>query len=313
MDQSRRSDGASPQTAVQLCGIEFPNPFILASGVLGIAGSVIRRVADAGAGGAVTKTVSYEPREGYDNPVVVEVDGGFLNAVGIPNPGFRHFRDEIVTAKLGGIPVIASAMAKNPEEFAMVAAALEDYGANAIELNVSCPNVDRMGDQVGQDSSLLKDVVQAVTSKVGIPVWVKLTPNVSSIVEEGIVCEESGADALVAINTLKAMTIDVDTFKPILSNRFGGLSGPAIRTVAVRCVYELYENVSIPVIGVGGVTDWRAAVEFFLAGAQAVQVGTSIAYSGLDIFNDLNVGLQSFIRKKGFSSTSDIVGLAHKR
>ena len=313
MEPSRRSEGKSPSMAVQLCGIEFPNPFILASGVLGMTGSVIRRAADAGAGGVVTKTVSVKPREGYDNPVIVEVEGGFLNAVGTPNPGYLHFRDEIATAKLGGIPIIASAMARDPEEFMMVAVALEDYGADAIELNVSCPHVDRMGAQIGQDSSLLKDVVQAVTSKVKIPVWVKLTPNVSSIVEEGVVCEEGGADALVAINTLKAMTIDVDTFKPILSNRVGGLSGPAIRTVAVRCVYELYENVSIPVIGVGGVTDWSVAVEFFLAGAHAVQVGTAVAYSGLDIFNDLNVGLQSFIRKKGFSSTSDIVGLAHKR
>ena len=314
MDQLRRYEKASiePTLSVNLSNIKFKNPLILASGVFGMTGSLMRRVARAGAGGIVAKTVSLEPREGYDNPVIVEVEGGLLNAIGTPNPGYLNFSEELKEAKKGGIPIIASIMAPDPEGFAKISVALEGYGADIIELNVSCPHVSLMGAQVGQDYSLLREVVRAVKSKVSIPVWVKLTPNVTDIVEEGRAAMDGGADALVAINTIKAMTIDIDAYKPILSNRFGGLSGPAIRSIAVRCVYELYENTDIQIIGVGGVTDWRSAVEFILAGASGIQIGSVIAYNGLGVFQEVNEGLLRYLASKGFESIEDCIGIAHK-
>jgi dihydroorotate dehydrogenase (NAD+) catalytic subunit len=315
MDQHHRYENFEDEftLSVNITNTRFKNPLILASGVLGMTGSLLRRAVREGAGGIVAKTVSLDPRDGYDNPVIVGVEGGFLNAVGTPNPGYLNIEEELREAKKEKAPVIASAMAPDPEGFGRIALALESYGADIIELNVSCPHVYLMGAQVGQDYILLKEVVREVKSKVSIPVWVKLTPNVTNIVEEGKAAEDGGADALVAINTIKAMTINIDSQKPILSNRFGGLSGPAIRSVAVRCVYELYENTKIPIIGVGGITDWRSATEFLLAGARGIQIGSAIAYKGLRVFKEVNEGLRSYLNSKGFKSIEDCIGIAHKR
>jgi dihydroorotate dehydrogenase (NAD+) catalytic subunit len=203
-------------------------------------------------------------------------------------------------------------MAPDPEGFARVASSVEKFGADAVELNVSCPHVKQMGAQIGQDYDLLREVVKKVKSAVSIPVLVKLTPNVTDIVEEGKAAERGGADALVAINTVKAMVIDVNAFKPILTNRFGGLSGPAVKPVALRCVYELFENVDIPVVGVGGIVDWRDAVEFFLAGAMCVQIGTAIAYQGLKTFEEINKGLVDYLESNNYRKVDEIIGLAHQ-
>lgn len=299
--------------SVNITGIKFKNPLILASGVLGITGNICARVVRAGAGGIVIKSVSLNPRLGYDNPVIVEVEGGFINAIGNPNPGIFEIEKELKEAKKEGAPIICSIIAPDPEEFGRTAALAEKFGADAIEMNVSCPHVSRMGAQVGQDFSLLTDTVREVKSRVNIPTWVKLTPNITNIVEEGQAAQDGGADALVAINTVKAMAIDIDAFKPILSNRYGGLSGPAIRSIAIRCVYELYDNIEIPIIGVGGITDWRAASEFLLAGAGGLQIGSGVVYHGLDVFKEVNTGLTRYLTSKGFTKINECIGLAHKR
>ena len=157
----------------------------------------------------------------------------------------------------------------------------------------------------------MAEVVKSVKNKVGKPVFVKLTPNVASIAEVAKAAAEAGADAITAINTVRAMAINVETCQPILSNKIGGLSGPAIKPIAVRCVYEIYREAKVPVIGCGGITTWRDAVEFMLAGASAVQIGTAVAFKGLSVFRSVTRGIDNYLKDRGFRSVKEIVGLAH--
>jgi len=179
-------------------------------------------------------------------------------------------------------------------------------------LNVSCPHVEETGAEIGSDPELVAQVVREVKEKVNKPVFVKLTPNVANIAEIAKAAVEAGADAITAINTVRAMAIEIETTQPLLANRIGGLSGPAIKPIAVRCVYEVYREVNVPVIGCGGITTWRDAVEFMLAGASVVQIGTAIAFRGLGVFKSVTKGIDAYVKKKGFGSVKEIVGLAHK-
>jgi dihydroorotate dehydrogenase (NAD+) catalytic subunit len=233
--------------------------------------------------------------------------------MGLPNPSIEYFAGEITEAKTIGCPVIVSVYGFSAEEFVQVAKKAENAGADGLELNVSCPHVEKTGSEIGQDTMLLEEVVRAVKRETRIPVFVKLTPNVTDIVECAKAAEKSGADAVVAINTVRAMAINVEAMKPILGNKFGGLSGPAIKPIALRCVYEIYRQVNVPIIGCGGVSDWRGAVEFMLAGAKAVQIGTAVAFKGLDVFQSVTKGIDAYLETKGFESVKEIVGLAHKR
>jgi len=238
-----------------------------------------------------------------------------LNAMGLPNSGVRNFVEEIRELKRGGVdvPIIVSVYGFSSEEFAEVSSLAAKAGADALELNVSCPHVKETGSEIGQSPSLVAEVVEKVKAAVKKPVLLKLTPNVVDVAEVAKAGVEAGADAITAINTLRAMKIDVETTQPILSNKMGGLSGPAIKPVAVRCVYEIYEAVDAPVIGCGGITTWRDAVEFMLAGASAVQIGTAIAWKGLGVFKSVTGGIDSYLRRKGFGSVKDIVGSSHPR
>ena len=300
----------SRQLATEIAGLKLTNPTMLAAGILGLTGSSLRNVIEAGAGAVVTKSLGLKPREGYPNPTVVQVDCGLLNAMGLPNPGVRHFGEEIKEVKETGVPVIVSIYGFSSEEFAKAAEVAVTVGANALELNVSCPHVEETGAEIGSDPELVTEVVRKVKNKVDKPVFVKLTPNVANIVEVAKAAVEAGADAITAINTVKAMAIEIETTRPLLANKIGGLSGPAITPIAVRCVYEIYREVDVPVIGCGGITDWRDAVEFMLAGASAVQIGTAIAFKGLGVFKSATRGIDAYVRKKGFGSVKDIVGLA---
>ncbi|HJX24191.1 MAG TPA: dihydroorotate dehydrogenase [Candidatus Bathyarchaeia archaeon] len=297
--------------AVDIAGLQLRNPTILASGVLGISGSTLRHAGDVGAGAVITKSLGLKPRTGYGNPTIVEVEGGLLNAMGLPNPGAEEFVDEIKIAKEGKAPVIASIFGSSLEEFAIVARIVEAGGANAIELNLSCPHVGKVGLQLGQDPALVRDVVRRVKSAVEIPVIAKLSSNVSNIVDVASSAERGGANAVTAINTIRAMAIDVHVKKPILANVIGGLSGPAIKPVAMRCVYEIYESVKIPIIAAGGVKDWEDAVEYFLAGASAVQIGTAIKTYGLEVFSLVTSGIDGYMKANGYKEVLEIVGKAH--
>ena len=297
--------------ATEIAGLKLANPTMLASGILGYTGLSLKSIIDAGAGAIVTKSMGLEPRTGYPNPTVVQVDCGLLNAMGLPNPGISHFKEEIKELKNTGVPTILSIYGFSSEEFAKVAETAVKIGADAIELNVSCPHIKKAGAEIGCDPLLLTEIVKEVKKKVAKPVIVKLTPNVANIGEIAKAAEEAGADAITAINTVKAMNIEIETGRPLLANKFGGLSGPAIKPIAVRCVYDVYRSVDVPIIGCGGISSWQDAVEFMLAGASAVQIGTAIAFKGVSVFSSVAKGIDTYLKKRGFKNVKELVGLAH--
>ncbi len=298
---------------VSLAGLELENPAVLASGILGYSPESLQRIAEAGAGAVVTKSVGLKPRMGYPNPTVVQVDCGIINAMGLPNPGIVEYASEIgFTKSVIQVPLIVSVYGYSAEEYAEVAKAAAEAGADALELNVSCPHVKETGSEIGQNPKLLKHVIRQVKAVTSKPVIVKLSPNVTDIVELARAATDAGADALTAVNTVRAIAIDTETALPILSNTRGGLSGPAIKPIALRAVYDIYEQVKTPIMGCGGVTTWQDAVEFLLAGASAVQVGTAIATHNPEVFQTINQGIKEYLKKKNYRSIKEIVGQAHR-
>ncbi len=296
--------------SVRISGIHLKNPTILASGIMGSCGQALKRIAEGGVGALVTKSIGKEPRKGYPNPTAVELECGILNAMGLPNPGIDAFGEELKELEGVGIPVIGSIFGKDVEEFVFLARKMEGYGVDALEINMSCPHAKGYGLEVGSDPVLVEEIVRETKKNVKIPLFVKLSANLTNIVDIGKVAEKEGADALVAINSVKAMKIDVDLMKPILYNKIGGYSGKGIKPIGVRCVYELAKEIKIPIIGVGGITDWRDAVEYILAGARAVQVGSGIFYRGIKIFREISEGIRKWMMKKGFEKIDDFRGLA---
>ncbi len=293
--------------SLTVTGLKLKNPLMLAAGIMGTTGESLKRTAQGGAAAVVTKSIGIEPKSGHSNPSMVEVDCGYLNAMGLPNPSYKNFQNEIDRAKETGVPVIASIFGGCSEEFSEIAGAL---CADAFELNVSCPHACGYGAQIGTDPALVEEIAHAVKSAANVPVWVKLTPNVTDIKSIGLAAQRGGADAVVAINTVRGMAIDIESGYPILGNRFGGLSGRAIKPVAIKCVYDLYEALKIPVIGVGGISDWRDAVEFIMAGAKAVQIGSAVG-NNINIFKDISSCMEEFLVQKEWT-LDDIYGMAHK-
>jgi len=297
---------SSTDLSIQLTGLELENPTILAAGILGTTGASLKRIAGEGAGAVVTKSIGSEPKEGHPNPTMLKLDCGFLNAMGLPNPSFK---EELTIASEGGVPVIVSVFGAYPDEFAEIITGLE--GASAYELNVSCPHASGYGTVVGTDPVLVEEITRAAKQTTDAPVWVKLTPNVTDIVGIGEAASRGGADAVVAINTVRAMAIDIHSGYPILGNLYGGLSGPAVRPVAVKCIYDLYEALDIPVIGVGGIGSWQDAVEMMMAGASAIQVGSAV-YDNVNIFSEITNGLSAYLEANDYC-WYDITGLAHRK
>ncbi|HTY74205.1 MAG TPA: dihydroorotate dehydrogenase [Candidatus Nanoarchaeia archaeon] len=297
-----------------IAGLKLRNPTALASGILGYTGDSLCLIAENGAGAVVTKSVGLEPNAGYLNPTVVQAKAGLINAMGLPNPGIGDYSEEIIYAKtVLRVPLIVSIFGYAAEEYAQVAKEAVEAGADAVELNVSCPHVKLTGSEIGQNPKLLSEVIAKVKAEVNKTVIVKLSPNVTDIVDLAKVAVKAGADALTAVNTIRALAIDVETQMPVLSNVRGGLSGPAIKPIALRCVYDIFEALpETPILGCGGVTDWRDAVEFLLAGASAVQVGTAVATEDPKVFENITRGLSNYLKKKGYRSVKDIVGLSHQ-
>lgn len=296
--------------SVRMGSLRLANPTLLASGVHGSSLSKVLEALRYGAGGAVTKSIGPEPREGYAEPTLVEVEGGMVNAAGLPNPGARRFSQELAALKGKALPVFVSIFGGDAGEFASVAETLDANDFMAFELNLSCPHVAGVGTEVGHYPEEVARVVKAVKSKTRKPVFAKLSPNTDRLLEVAQAAVDSGADGLTAVNTIKALPIDAESGKPALSSRYGGLSGGAIRPVALRCVYELSEKFDVPIMGCGGVSTWEHEVEFFLAGADAVQVGTATVKK-FAIFNDINLGVISYLERKGIGSLDRLVGAAH--
>ena len=296
-----------------LAGLELKNPTALASGILGYSPESLQRVAEAGAGALVTKSVGLKPRVGYPNPTVVQANCGIINAMGLPNPGIAEYASEIRhTKNIITVPLIVSVYGYSAEEYATVAKTATEAGADAVELNVSCPHVKETGSEIGQNPKLLTQVIRQVKAAVRKPVIVKLSPNVTDITEIAQAATDARADALTAVNTVRAIAIDTETALPVLSNTRGGLSGPAVKPIALRCVYDIYEKVKTPIIGCGGITTWQDAVEFLLAGASAIQIGTAIAQQDPVVFQAVNRGITAYLKKKKYRSIKEIVGKAHR-
>jgi dihydroorotate dehydrogenase (NAD+) catalytic subunit len=281
-----------------MCGIELKNPFILSSGILGISRGLMQRV--EGAGAIVTKSIGREERRGYENPTLVELDHGLLNAMGLPNPGVEEFVEELSDI---GTPVIGSIIAEPGCD--EVASILEPY-VEAMELNLSCPHVTGCGADIALSAAV--SLVKSIKRRVKKPLLVKLGFDQRSA---GDRIFGAGADGIVAMNTIRAMAIDVDMRRPILSNRFGGYSGPAIKPIGVCMVYELYEMGGGAIIGCGGITNWRDVIEYMMAGASSVEIGSGVFYHGLGIFRELEDGVKEFLHEEGFRDIGEIVGLAH--
>lgn len=292
----------------ELCGIKLENPFVLASGVLDENGYSMKRILENGASAVVTKSIGIEERSGYYSPVVVPLEDGMLNAIGLANPGIDQYGTEMKIALLAGKPVIGSIFGSDEKEFSVLAEKMEAFGASAVELNLSCPHAKGFGLEIGSNPATVRKIVSAVKDTVKIPVFAKLSPNVSDIIS--IVDAASDADGFTLINTVKGMKVDIRARKPVLSNTYGGLSGRAIKPVGVRYVYEVCSHTDKPVMGVGGIASAEDAIEYIMAGASAVQIGTAVSTRGMEIFGDLARGSLEFMEKEGFSEIRDMKGVA---
>ena len=300
--------------AVDLGGIAMKNPVAVASGTFGY-GKEYEDYLDISALGAViVKGTTLEPRSRNPPPRIVETAAGMLNAIGLENPGVRAFAQEylpyLVEKK---VTVIANVAGNSLEDYAAMAAYLQGCsGIAGIELNISCPNVKKGGLQFGTDPHMVKEVVRAVKAETSLPVMPKLSPNVTDIVAIARAAEEGGADALSMINTLMGMAIDIRARRPVLANIFGGLSGPAIKPVALRMIYQVFPAVNIPILGGGGIMNSNDALEFIMAGASAISVGTG-NFVDPQCAAEIAAGISDYMVAQGIGSLREIVGAAIQR
>ncbi|MBI2659500.1 dihydroorotate dehydrogenase [Candidatus Woesearchaeota archaeon] len=296
----------------KLCNLNLKNPTILASGILGVTKERIGRIGKAGAGAVTLKSLCHEERQGNSNPTMFAYDGVFLNAVGLPGQGIDSALKDFQRLDNLSVPVIGSIYGYRIEQFDNVAKKMASLKPAMIEVDISCPHLD-YGKPYYADAGLTAEVTKAVKKNSGkIPVSIKLSPNVYDIKEIAHAAERAGADAITAINTATGMVIDIDAKKPVLANKTGGVSGPALKPIAVRCVYEIYETVKIPIIGTGGVTYGKDAIEIIMAGAAAVGIGTGIYYRGIGIFKKVCDEMEMWMKKNKIKNLNEIRGCAHK-
>ena len=296
--------------AVDIAGLKMKTPDTTASGTFGF-GLEFQDFLDLEKVGAVTvKGTTLEPRAGNKGQRAVETPSGMLNCVGLENPGSDYFIEHTLPElKKIDVPVIVNIAGSTPEEYGELAKKLDIEGVHAIEINISCPNVKHGGIAFGTCPESAAEVVRAVKANTGKPVITKLSPNVTDIVEMALAAQEAGTDALSLINTLIGMKIDIDRRKPVLGNVMGGLSGPAVRPVAVRMVYQVAQKVNVPIIGMGGIMNAEDAIEFFLAGASAVAVGTA-NFCDPRLAETICQGMLSYLDRHEFKNIQEIIGLA---
>jgi len=289
------------------------NPVMTASGTFGF-GREYSRLYDLNRLGAITvKGITIEPRRGNPPPRLIETPSGILNSIGLQNPGLEGFiGDELPYLRRLSTPVIVNISGNTIEEYAFLASELDRVeGVSALEVNVSCPNVKEGCMAFGIKKDSLFSVVSAVRKSTTLPVIVKLSPNVRDIAEMAETAENAGADAVSLVNTFLGMAIDIDRKKPLLANTFGGLSGPAIKPIALRMVWEVYERVDIPVIGMGGIMNWKDAVEFILAGAASVAVGTANFVNPTAPLEIIE-GIENYMIREGINDIRELIGLGHR-
>jgi dihydroorotate dehydrogenase (NAD+) catalytic subunit len=304
-----------PSIATSIAGVALERPFVLASGILGVSASSMAFAVDQGAGAVTTKSVAWAPRKGHANPVVAPFDHGLLNAVGLSGPGAAFMADEVRAFRARcDAPILASVFGADPEEFARVTVELARARPHLIEVNVSCPNVSsEFGVPFSADPVATAEITRAVVEAAGdIPVATKLSFHCPSLGIMARACEDAGAAALTAINTIgPGIVIEPGFRKPVLTNTIGGVSGPAILPLAVRAVWEVHRSCGLPIIGTGGVETLEGALQVIMAGASAVGVGTGLWRHGAGLMNTLNKQLTDWLEAEGCASISEIVGVAH--
>ncbi|MHB0857051.1 MAG: dihydroorotate dehydrogenase [Anaerolineae bacterium] len=304
-------------TSVNLCGVRLENPLVLASGIWGSCAETLVRLGRAGAGAVTAKSCSLEPRAGHPNPTVLNWGHGLINAVGLSNPGAEAEREILRQAKRElaplGVPLIASVFGNSAEEFRRTVAIVAEAAPDLLELNISCPNVEsEFGRPFALEPAAAARVTAAVRAVYLGPLLVKLSPNAPDIVEVARAVADAGADGLTAVNTLgPGMLIDVRARRPVLSNRVGGISGAALRPVALRCVYEVSRAVNLPIVGTGGVSSGEHAAQMIMAGATAVGVGSALQDLGHQAFRRILAELTLLMKEEGFANLAEMRGSAH--
>ena len=296
------------KTNVNLGGLEMPTPIATASGTFGYGTEYLGAVDYSKLGAVTAKGIRLDPWPGNPMPRHAEVPGGLVNAIGLQGTGIKHFLEETVPAYRAAttVPLIANVWGGSVDEYAAVAEQMGD-AVDAVEMNVSCPNVKAGGHTFGQDPKVLFEVVSAVRKATKRPLLVKLAPNVPSVVPYVKACEDAGADALSMINTIPAMVIDVEKRAPVLANRTGGLSGRGIHPAAVKLVYDAHRATKLPILAMGGVYEAKDAIEFLLAGATAVAVGTAL-FTNPNVVAEVYDGIVAYCERHGFASVSDLTG-----
>lgn len=293
---------------VNVAGVAFHNPLIAASGTFGFGREYAEFYPLSALGGISSKGITLAARPGNPAPRIAEAPGGMLNAVGLQNPGVDHFIEkDLPWLKEQGTRIIANIAGNTPEDYCAMAEKLNDTDIDMIEMNISCPNVKQGGVQFGTSAEGVAGITKAVRAHCTKPLMVKLSPNVTDISEMALAAESEGADAISMINTLTGMRIDIRTKRPIIHNNTGGFSGPALLPIAVRMVWQTYNKVKIPIVGLGGISTWQDAVEMLLAGATALQIGTVLftdPYAPVKIVE----GLEKYMDQNGVKSLSELTG-----
>lgn len=301
--------------SVNFCGVHFDNPTVLASGILGVTASSLKNVVRNGAGGVTTKSIWLEENVGHKNPTMFGTPHYFMNAVGLSDGGMEKAKletfPEYLSDKLA--PIIGNVVAHSIEDFEKVVAEMDKCGADIIEINISCPNVeDKFGKPFSCTVGGAVSVVKAVRLMTEKPLIVKLTPNVPNIAEIAEACANAGADGFCLINTLAGMAIDIDVRMPILSNKSGGVSGPGIKPIAVKAVYDVFKATGLPIIGTGGITYGEDAIEIMMAGATLVGMGSMVYYRGVEGFGKVVKEMDEWCDQNGVKNLSEIIGCAVK-
>lgn len=302
--------------SVKFCGVKFDNPIVLASGILGVTGDGMAKVIENGAGGVTSKSLWPHEHKGHANPTMFGTEHWFMNAVGIPDAGPEKAKEEIARYRAKTkAPFIANIVGGKLEDYAEIARHVVEMKPDVIEVNISCPNVeDELGKPMACSTVKSAEVTKLVKEFTGdIPVTVKLSPNVENIVAIAESVLEAGADGVTAINTYgPAMAIDIETAQPILDNKVGGLSGPAIKPLAVKHVFDIYRAKKCPIIGTGGVTTGRDAIEMMMAGATLVGVGSAVYYRGQEALGLIVKEMNEWCDENGVERLSDLIGKVHE-
>lgn len=295
--------------------LKFHNPIVLASGVIGTSETLLQRAAECGAGAVTAKSCGPVPRAGHPNPVALDWGEGVINAIGLTNPGVQVEIEMLKASRQRldalDVPVIASIFAGTVEEYHEVAKTVSLACPHLIEVNISCPNVgDEFGTPFAGSCESAAAVTEAVKSATSIPISIKLAPNVPNIARIAAAVVEAGADAITAINTMPGMIIDAEAGRPFLSNKVGGVSGRALKPVALRCVAEIAKAVTVPIIGTGGISTGRDAVEMIMAGATVVGVGSAVWYRGVEVLGIIRDEMKELMQKEGYTNLKEMRGLA---